>query len=452
MSEFSNRGSLTRRSSSGSTQPPKVTILGLITAIHIESDVNPSESVPRGSSQPSKDYMTIALTHDIPELGLKAEFDESGQPLTLKNISAPLPPNGRSDRLRDIKGLSVKRSGGPAMGLGSLAYFEKGTVAPDGSLNCFCTAGGATREEQQSRLKVGFPSTFTCVLPEGRKKDRDGKFIPSGRQDVIVADTNSAAVITNDEQLLEVVTYYMQGEPDGNGGFSPPTGTPGFLVQVRALAPDTMSDAEKLDFAKNDKTRATASVIAKPNKGDPLPGNTKPTWIPKTVGEVVAELWAKNPEIKAFFGKPGYQFEIIPCLVVPHAKTMVPSNPECKDDTSERYQIIGKAADGTLKPVEQGWRQTHLIVGRMTPESNVWQTWSEHLVSNKTAIYDMPDIPTPAMPAYHLAAVEAQAAVLGQLKRDHYKQENPYQDKGAAPAANAAAPDAEAPAQAPARR
>ena len=285
-----------------------------------------------------------------------------------------------------------------------------------------------------------YPSTFACVLPEGRKKDRDGKYVPSGRQEVIVADTNSASLIGTDEQLRQVVDYYMKGEPDGKGGFVAPIGTPGFLVQCRALAPDTMNDAEKVEWAKNPLTRATASVTAKPKAGDKLPGATKTTWIPKTVDEVIADLWAKNGAIKALFGKPGYQFEIIPCLVVPHARTLVPSNPDCKEDSSTRYGIIAKV-DGKLESVEQGWRQTHFVIGRMAADSEIWQVWSEHLVSNKTPIYDMPDVPTPAMPAYHIAAVEAQAAVLGELTRAHYRQENPYTDKGAAPTPAAAAPE-----------
>lgn len=405
MSQYNRgRGSMTRGGGGNrdmSNLPPLQNIVGMIDQIVIAQ---------RGKSDPDKDYADIFLAHSIPELGIDAQFDENGAPLTKLRIMMPLPKGGAEGR-RDLLGLTQKKAGGPAMTPGSLVVFEKAWKdSKTGELRAHYSRGGPTADDQQKALKNLYSNIFVCVLPERQYKQQDGTYMPAGHQEALIADQLGAQVVGNDDELVAAIETTVAQTA---------IGTAGFQLHARQVAPEGLSDEQAAEWAKDPMTRVSAFVVAKPKlvgEGD------QKQWVPVTTDEILKKLWAGFPAVQKVWGQDGWLFEFIPMMAVNQAQTLVPSskkNDKGKDN-SRIYSIYDVVENGGIDVVDAGWTMSHIIVERMAEDSNVWYSTYQNPVSTRPQMYALPDIPTPNMPAYHLTAVQAEAARLGQNKKAYY--------------------------------
>lgn len=449
MSNFQRgRGSMVRRGNGGnrdfSNLPPLQNVVGMIDAFHFEQ---------RGKSNPDKDKAEIYLVHSIPELGITAEFDDTGAPLTKMTIMMPEPKGGAEGR-RDLLGLSQKKAGGAPMEQGSLAIFEKCWFdKKEGILKAHFSRGGPTAEDQSDvdpktnvqtgPLKNLYSNIFVCVLPERMRKQEDGTFVPVGKQQVMIGDQLGAQVVEGDESLVANIEALVANNA---------IGTAGFQLHCRALADEALSDDDKIAFASNPETRVSGFVAATPRL---VEENGQKTWVPLTTDEILKKLWEGFPDLAERWGQPGFQFEFVPMMVVNQGTTLVPSSKknEKGKDNSKIFALYGDvhpntegalAVDGgkTVGVFDFGWTLSHVIVERMARDSGIWYSTYQNPVSTRSQMYALPDIPTPNMPAYHVAAVTAEATRLGEAKASYFRA------KSALEKANAAeqAPDAGGPA------
>ena len=246
MSKYSNRGTMVRRGGKGDygNLPPLQNVVGMIDRLVVAQP---------GKSNPDKDYAEIYLVHSVPELGLVAEFDENGAPLTKIKVMMPPPREGGEGR-RDILGLTQKKAGGPAMGQGSLVVFEKAYFdRKENVLKARFSKGGPTAADQEAGLKNLYSNIFVCVLPERQIKQQDGTTFP--RQEVMIADQLGSTLVSGDEELRAAIESVVAQTT---------IGTAGFQLHCRQLADEALSDQEKAAFAADPETRQSGFFTAKP--------------------------------------------------------------------------------------------------------------------------------------------------------------------------------------------
>jgi hypothetical protein len=480
MAQNYSRGSMTGRPARGPRNlPPQQNIVVMV-------DSYDPDMLRARKSNPDKDWMMVRLIHDVPELGLKAEFGPDGSPLTVVKVRMPLPKrNGQpltDTRRRDIYGLSQKKSGGPPMDQGSQIVLEKAYVNKDGEICASYSHGGPTYEEQNDNIKQVFAQVMVCVTPERTRKDRQDptKTVWSEQQTVFVADhisPDGGLVTPGKTETVEVdgavqVVKRNLEEAVRNLVSNTVMGTPGFQLHARRVladAPEGASAEEKArvkaaqaEIAANPDNRISAFIAGwnKPvldEAGKPVMNDDgRPAYVPLTADEMLEKFWSYQgaaQAIKQLWNDPKaadeWQFEFLPMMCLNQAPSLIPSlnkkdNKEV--DNSQRYCIydeidpnnkpspvfraedggkIGEAPIATLPDgrqigiVDAGWGLSHVMVARMSKETGYFFATYENLASTLPAIFALPDIPTPNMPAYHREAVMAEARRLGENRRDY---------------------------------
>lgn len=307
---------------------------------------------------PANHSMTALLLHDVPEWGLKAEFDQ-GVPLT--KIRLTMPPSSNKDR-RDIRGLSRPRGGGPAIDKGGIFAVEKCdfTPAADGGLpniTAGFASGLASSEELRTGLKVPMPSTMTAVLPEGRKP-RSSE--PSKRQTVISLLPDSAVLIQSPQDLMNFVGSVITEDP-----FRP--GNPGVAIIANRVLPE--DPAEAAAMAADPDTRYGQLVRAYPQNVAPEGATPEYRMMPP---QRVIEKIAADQDMYSIIGNPEWQVTAIPVVHSSLAKSLVFSNQVDRRnpfDASQPYGVYTKAAPDTVRegaeayPTDDGMVLTKLETG-----------------------------------------------------------------------------------------
>jgi hypothetical protein len=388
------------------------------------------------------DYAWVYLTHDITDLGLKAEWADDGAPLTRMKLVMPEPYDPASGKplkteRRDLAGLKVKKAGGPPMDEGALVNFEKVWVK-DGVLYAHYSRGGPTAEDQRDQRMHTFSNLMVCVLPEGTKRDAQGREVvdeqgvpvPAGKQEALISDHLGGEIVTDEVSLRAAIDSLMQNSR---------IGTPGFQLHCRAIAPEGVDEAE---FAADPETRNSGFIIAKPK---PVGEGEARVWVAPTTDEIIERLWKSFRGLSDCFGKPGFEFEFVPMMAVHQAPTLTPSNKKNDKgrDNSKTFQIhdVVDPATGELGVTDYGWTQCHVTVVRMSADSDYYFATYQKPISTRADIYALPDVPTQLMQERHpghFAAVKAEAKRLGENKATVFKARAAERD--AAPAPGAAAP------------
>jgi hypothetical protein len=371
------------------------------------------------------DYAEVLLTHDIPELGLKADWggEDGNRPMTKMRLVMPIPYDPTTQKpmqteRRDLQGLTVKKAGGPPMNQGSMVNFEK-VWLKDGVLYAHYSRGGPTADDQLKHLKHTFSNLMVCVLPEGVKRDATGKeltdpdgiIIPAGKQEALIADPFDGIIVAGEEELRTAIDGLMANNR---------IGTPGFQLHCREIPAEGVDEAE---FAANPNTRNSGFIIAKPK---PQGEGDARVWVAPTTDELVEKLWKGFRGLADKFGKPGFDFEFVPMMAVHQSATLTPSNKKNDKgrDNSKIYQIYDDNGQGGVDVTDYGWTLSHVTVERMAEDSEYYYATYQNPVTTRPKIYALPDVPTAQMgerTPYHHAAVEAEAVRLGENKATYFR-------------------------------
>jgi hypothetical protein len=417
----------------------------------------------RGKYDPAKDFIWVYLMHDIVETNadgtenrITAEFSNDGEPMTRMKLFTPesltfeggMSEKAGKDR-RSAMTINEQVSAGKPMKRGSQFTAEK-HIVKDGEIHALYLHGGPTAEELAEGLKFVYPELFTCVLQEEkvRKIDpvtKEVSFVPKDPaiQRVMSAIISSGVEVHSEADLKDKINEVRD---------SPMTGSRGYLLQARKLAPEGATAEEQAAIAADPFSRFSASLTEKMKpvwaESDPQHKGRPESYEHKPVEELVKEIFASAPKrdeeglnlpsIESILGDPAWQVEFIPVMVNKQSKNRVPSRQKDGRDDAPLYMAYDDIGDGKIGPIDSAWIASTVFVERKEArEDSVFYCTYAKAMSNKAPIFVMPDMPTYLMPDYHLQAVTNEAARLGQQRRKYFNQEKAAKTAAATPAEEA---------------
>jgi hypothetical protein len=419
---FQRRGGMmSRGGKSGSDLPPRQAVAILIDQLVLDS---------KKQSTPDKDYAEGFLLHDVPSMGLKAEFSvpedetQAPMPLTRVKVSMPLPKGQETSRRRDIYGLSRPKGAGVAMDRGSMVIFEKAWLdRKTGEIKAHYAHGCASAAQREAELKYVFSDMLVCVRPEDYN-NKSGKWV--GRVDVLIADRHAAQLVASKGEVAAAVQEMCERSPIGN---------PGFQLLARKLAAPGASEAEAIEMARDPNTRIGGFSVARRVKVNP--DDKESEYRTEGPDELLARFFKDNEDFEALLGDEGWMVEFVPMMAVNQAKSLVPSQAEANGDkprdNSPIYGIYGEVgpdnrdarnvvqgADGVnYGMVDVGWMPSHVVCERKEATSDVWYSTYQNPMGARLDADCIHDVRTPNTPSYHLAAIAEQAALNVEGKKKH---------------------------------
>jgi hypothetical protein len=421
-STFQRRGTMmSRGGKTGADLPPRQAVSILVDQYVLDN---------KKQTTPDKDYIEGFLLHDVPSMGLKAEFSvpedetQAREPLTKVKVSMPLPRGQENSRRRDIFGLSKSKGAGVAMDRGSVIIFEKAWHdRKTGEIKAHYAHGCASAAQQADELKFVFSDMLVCVRPEDYNNTKKAW---SGRVDVLIADRHAAQPVSSKDEVAVAVEEMCGRSPIGN---------PGFQLLARKLAPAGASEDEAVEMARDPNTRIGGFSVARRVKVNPDDKDSEY----RTEGheELLARFFNDNPDFDALLGNPEWMVEFVPMMAVKQAKTLVPSLAEAKGDKPRDnaliYGIYGEVpadnrdarnvvtGEGGVQygMVDVGWMPSHVVCERKEKTADVWYSTYQNPMGARLDADCIHDVRTPNTPSYHLAAIAEQAALNVEGKKKH---------------------------------
>jgi hypothetical protein len=381
-------------------------------------------------STPDKDFLVGALLHDVEDFGLKAEFVEEGPenervlvPKTEVRVMMPLRSGGGNRR--DIFALSRRRSGGPAMDVGSRVVFER--CAFDKENNTILAQfshGAASSQQLKDGSRIFVSNMLTCVLPEKWNKSPPNKGW-AGKTSVLIADVNEAATITSEDDLREHIAFVLENSA---------LGTPGFILLCRGLCPSGVDPSE---FASNPDTRVGKSHVMTPQR---ISGRDGVTWRQRTSEEVFVNFKNTNPGLVSRIGRHEFLIEFVPMVSVNQARSLVPSNATLNSkgkDNALTYGIFDFVSENDVKNmdalyptrnsepiialVDVAWAPSHVVIDRQPLTNGGELVFSSYQAPcSSGSLVSLDDIVTANMPAYHVEAVKREAEKLFAMRQKYW--------------------------------
>jgi hypothetical protein len=421
-STFQRRGGMmSRGGKSGSDLPPRQAVAILIDQYVLDS---------KKQSTPDKDAVEGFLLHDVPSMGLRAEFSvpedetQAHMPLTRVKVSMPLPRGQESSRRRDIYGLSKPKGAGVAMDRGSVVIFEKAWHdRKTGEIKAHYAHGCASAAQREAELKYVFSDMLVCVRPEDYN-NKAQKW--AGRVDVLIADRHAAQPVASKDEVAAAVQEMCERSPIGN---------PGFQLLARKLAPAGATEAEAVEMARDPNTRIGGFSVARRVKVNPDDKDSE--YRTEGADELLARFFKDNEEFEALLGETGWMVEFVPMMAVNQAKSLVPSLAEANGDkprdNSPIYGIYGEVSPDNRDArnvvtgadnvaygmIDVGWMPSHVVCERKEATSDVWYSTYQNPMGARLDADCIHDIRTANTPSYHAIAIAEQAAVNVEGKKKH---------------------------------
>ncbi|GBQ86001.1 hypothetical protein AA14337_3217 [Acetobacter malorum DSM 14337] len=287
-------------------------------------------------------YVIASLLHDVPEWGMKAEFDPNGMPTT--KIEVNMPPNGVSER-RGIRDLNRPVGGGMPIDEGGIVAFEKCnfTQATQGRLphvSAGFSRGLATSADLHSGRKIPMFETMTAVLPEKKRRLADGSVVPSRDQSVVSLMPDHAIRITSPNDLGNFLMNLIREDPSRPGH-------PGVAVIANRTLPADPSQAAQM--AANPQTRYGKLMTVFPQNVSPQ--GAPPKYALPNVQSVMDKL-AEDAGLFSAVGSPEWEVYAVPVVHNRLPKSLVFSQQAGRNvrDLSDPYSIYTRTTPESVRP------------------------------------------------------------------------------------------------------